>query len=133
MADSLLTPTTSPAPLSTIAMVESASSPASFNPASPEESTADLESSNLLNRPEAVVFILIATLLVLWDTYLELLDEVGSASLSARQLARRLGTTQKMIRSRKRLDDFSEWTKTLDPEGIAWAYTPGGVYTPQPE
>jgi hypothetical protein len=114
-------------------MVESASSPASFNSTSPKPESADLESSSLLNRPEAVVFILIATLLVLWDTYLELLDEVGSASLSARQLARRLGTTQKVIRSRKRLDGFSEWTKTLDPEGIAWAYTPGGIYTPQQE
>jgi hypothetical protein len=111
-------------------MVESASSAPPFNPPSPDPESTDLDSSSLLNRPEAVIFVLIAALLVLWDTYLELLDEVGSASLSARQLARRLGTTQKVIRSRKRLDDFSEWTKTLDPEGIAWAYTPGGVYTP---
>lgn len=102
----------------------------SSNPASVPASS-DLDSSQLLNRPEAVVFILIATLLILWDTYIELMDEVGSASLSAQQLARRLGTTQKVIRSRKRLSDFSEWTKTLDPEGIAWVYNPGGVYTPQ--
>jgi hypothetical protein len=115
-------------------MVESAPSPVSFNSASTErESTSDLDSSNLLNRPEAVIFILIATLLVLWDTYLELLDEVGSASLSARQLARRLGTTQKVIRSRKRQNDFTEWTKSLDPEGIAWEYAPGGIYTPHQE
>lgn len=123
-------------------MVESApSAPASLGLESSSLESSSLESSNLessspgssslLNRPEAVVFILIAMLIVLWDTYLELVDEVGSTSLSARQLSRRLGTTQKLIRSYKRQPNFSEWTQQLDPEGIAWVYSPGGVYTPK--
>lgn len=85
--------------------------------------------SDFLKRPEAVAFILIAALFVLWDTYLSLLDE-GSVSLSSRQLAQRLGTSSKIIRRRKRQPDFSEWTRKLDPDGIAWVYCSSGVYTP---
>jgi len=87
-------------------------------------------SSSLLKRPEAVVLILIAALFVMWDTYLSLLDEVGSTALSSRQLAQRLGTTTKILRRRKRQPNFSEWTQQLDPDGIAWQYA-NGVYTPQ--
>lgn len=95
-----------------------------------ESSVESPGASNLLNRPESVIFVLIATLFVLWETYLSLLDESGSASLSSRQLAQRLGTTQKMIRRRKSQPEFSEWTQQLDPEGIAWGYRTGGVYEP---
>lgn len=86
-----------------------------------------------MKRPEAVFFILIAALFVFWDAYLSLLDEIDAASLSSRQLARRLGTSQKSIRRRKRQPDFSTWTQQLDPEGIAWVYCPGGVYAPKVE
>lgn len=89
------------------------------------------EKANLLNRPEAVIFIVVAALFVLWDTYLSLLDEVGATSLSSRQLAQRLGTTQKTIRRRKRQPGFSEWTQQLDPDGIAWVYCAGGIYEPK--
>ena len=89
------------------------------------------ETPNLLNRPEAVVLILLAAILTFWDTYLALLDESGP-SLSSRQLADRLGTTAKVIRRRKRQPGFSEWTQAHDPEGIAWIYRNGGIYAPMP-
>jgi hypothetical protein len=88
-------------------------------------------SSTLLNRPEAVIFVIIAALFVLWDTYLDLLDEAGTKTLSSRQLAQRLGTTAKILRLRKRQPSFSDWTSRLDPEGIAWVYCAGGSYTPK--
>lgn len=88
------------------------------------------ETSTLLKRPEAVIFILVATLFVIWDTYLSLLDEVDSTSLSSRQLAQRLGTTPKILRLRKRQPNFSAWTQQLDPDGLAWEYA-GGAYVPK--
>ncbi len=91
---------------------------------------ANLDSSDLLKRPEAVVLLLFAALFVMWDTYLDLLDEAGSTTLSSRQLAQRLGTTAKILRLRKRQPDFSEWTRRLDPDGIAWSYQ-GGIYAPR--
>ncbi|MFM7424429.1 MAG: hypothetical protein ACKO7W_05445 [Elainella sp.] len=91
---------------------------------------ANLDSSDLLKRPEAVVLLIFAALFVLWDTYLDLLDEAGSTTLSSRQLAQRLGTTAKILRLRKRQPDFSEWTRRLDPDGIAWIYQ-GGIYAPR--
>ncbi|MBW4464816.1 MAG: hypothetical protein KME07_05165 [Pegethrix bostrychoides GSE-TBD4-15B] len=87
--------------------------------------------SELLKRPEAVIFIFLAALFVLWDTYLDLLDEVGSTTLSTRQLAQRLGTTAKILRLRKRQPNFSDWTSSLDPDGISWVYSSGGLYTPK--
>jgi hypothetical protein len=89
------------------------------------------ETPDVLKRPEAVILILIAALFVFWDTYLSLLDEVSAASLSTRQLAQRLGTSQKVIRRRKRQADFGEWTQQLDPDGIAWMYCSGGAYAPK--
>jgi hypothetical protein len=89
------------------------------------------ESPDLLKRPEAVIFLLIAALFVFWDAYLSLLDEANSTSLSSRQLAQRLGTTQKTIRRRKSQPDFSAWTQQLDPDGVAWTYCTGGMYAPR--
>lgn len=91
---------------------------------------ANPDPSDLLKRPEAVVLLIFAALFVLWDTYLDLLDEAGSTTLSSRQLAQRLGTTAKILRLRKRQPDFSEWTSRLDPDGIAWIYQ-GGIYAPR--
>lgn len=91
-----------------------------------------LPNSDLLKRPEAVVLILFSVLLILWDTYLALLDEEeGSMALSSRQLAERLGTTAKVLRRRKSQPAFSEWTQQLDPDGIAWVYSTGGTYIPR--
>jgi hypothetical protein len=87
--------------------------------------------TDLLKRPEAVIFILLAALFVLWDTYMDLLDEAGSTTLSTRQLAQRLGTTAKILRLRKRQPNFSDWTRSLDPDGVAWIYSSGGLYAPK--
>ena len=87
--------------------------------------------TDLLKRPEAVIFILLAALFVLWDTYMDLLDEAGSTTLSTRQLAQRLGTTAKILRLRKRQPNFSDWTRSLDPDGVAWVYSSGGLYAPK--
>lgn len=87
--------------------------------------------ADLLKRPEAVFFLVLAALFVLWDTYLDLLDEAGSTTLSTRQLAQRLGTTAKILRLRKRQPNFSDWTRSLDPDGIAWVYSSAGLYAPK--
>jgi hypothetical protein len=90
-----------------------------------------LPHSDLLKRPEAVVLVLLSALLILWDTYLALLDEAeGSMALSSRQLAERLGTTTRILRRCKSQPAFSEWTRQLDPDGIAWVYSAGGTYIP---
>lgn len=86
--------------------------------------------ANLLKRPEAVIFVVFAVLFAFWNTYLSLLDEVGSTSLSSRQLAQRLSIPQRVLRRRKRQPGFAEWTRRLDPDGIAWAYQTGGLYVP---
>ncbi|NJR38916.1 MAG: hypothetical protein HC781_08860 [Leptolyngbyaceae cyanobacterium CSU_1_4] len=90
------------------------------------------ESSDYLKRPEAIVVIFITTLLVFWETYLSLLSELAPEnSLSSRQLSQRLGVSKSTVRKRKRLAGFSEWSKSLDPEGMAWTYQGGGLYCPK--
>ena len=89
------------------------------------------EPPDYLKRPEAIVFIFLTTLFVFWDTYLSLLDELAPEnSLSCRQLSQRLGISKSTVRKRKRQAGFSEWSKSLDPEGIAWRYQSGGLYCP---
>lgn len=87
------------------------------------------EIPELLRGHEAIVLILMTTLSVVWETYLSLLDELApETSLSCRQLSQRLGVTKDTVRQRKRQADFSEWSKSLDPEGITWTYQGGGLY-----
>lgn len=91
------------------------------------------ETPDILKRPEAIILILFASLLIFWDAYTSLLEEddiFPTATLSTSQLARRLQTSRTIIRRRKRLADFSNWTQTLDPDGIAWTYRKG-VYIPR--
>lgn len=89
------------------------------------------EAPDYLKRPEAIVFIFLSTLYVVWDVYLSLLDEFApETSLSCRQLSQRLGVSKSTVRKRKRQAGFSEWSKSLDPEGIAWRYQSGGLYCP---
>lgn len=91
------------------------------------------EIPDYLKRPEAIVFIFLTTLFVFWETYLSLLEEFApEASLSCRQLSQRLGVSKSTVRKRKRQAGFSEWSKSLDPEGIAWVYQSGGLYCPAP-
>lgn len=47
-----------------------------------------------------------------------------SSSLIQSDLAKRLDVHSSTIYKRRDDADFSEWTKTRDPEGIAWAYDP---------
>ena len=91
------------------------------------------ETPDILKRPEAIVLILFAALFIFWDAYTSWLEEddvVPTAALSTSQLARRLQTSNTTIRNRKRLSNFSKWTETLDPDGIAWIYRKG-VYIPR--
>jgi hypothetical protein len=89
------------------------------------------EVPDYLKRPEAVVFVAFATLIIFWEAYLALLDELApETSLSCRQLAERLKVSKRMVRQRKRQEGFSEWSQSLDPEGIAWVYQSGGLYAP---
>lgn len=89
------------------------------------------ETPDYLKRPEAIVFIFLTTLFVFWETYLSLLDELAPEnSLSCRQLSQRLGVSKSTVRKRKRQAGFSEWSKSLDPESIAWRYQSGGLYCP---
>ncbi len=89
------------------------------------------EIPDYLKRPEAIVFIFLTTVLVFWEAYLSLLDELAPpTSLSCRQLSQRLGVSKSTLRKRKRQAGFGEWSKSLDPEGIAWSYQSGGLYCP---
>jgi hypothetical protein len=85
---------------------------------------------DFLKRPDAVALILCALILTLWDTYLAILNDVDSLdSLSASQLARRLGVETRQVRTNKRHAYFGEWTQSLDPNGIGWKYQQG-MYVP---
>ena len=100
-----------------------------MNLALPETPT---EQPDLLKRPESVLFLLFISLFLFWDAYLELLEDPfpSTTVLSASQLSRRLQVSKKVIRRKKRELGFGEWTRTIDPEGIAWTYHKGS-YLPQ--
>jgi hypothetical protein len=99
----------------------------------PETALAETsEIPDFLKRPESIVFILFTTVFVFWEAYLSLLDELApETSLSCRQLSERLGVSKTTVRKRKRQPGFGEWSKSLDPDGIAWVYETGGLYRPQ--
>jgi hypothetical protein len=101
--------------------------------ARPETALAETsEIPEFLKRPESVVFIFFTTVFVFWEAYLSLLNELAPAtSLSCRQLADRLKVSKSTVRKRKRQPGFSDWSKSLDPDGIAWVYETGGLYRPQ--
>lgn len=106
--------------------------PGLIDPFSASETTllplGDSEASKVLKRPEAVICIICVTLVIFWDTYTSLLEEgeiSARTALSTSQLARRLQTSKRVIRRRKRLPDFKEWSRSLDPNGIAWEYHQG--------
>ncbi|HEY9628912.1 MAG TPA: hypothetical protein V6C84_16545 [Coleofasciculaceae cyanobacterium] len=117
-----------------------AASPAEPPAETPVKSQMDSSAAipELLKRPEAVIVLICFSLILFWDTYLALLEQVESQDaprlqakrLSNGELARRLNTSRRVVREMKRRDMFSEWTRRLDPEGIAWAYR-RGVYVPE--
>jgi hypothetical protein len=103
---------------------------------SPENETLhEDDAPDLLKRPESVIFLFFISLLLFWDAYLSLLEEMERNPMQAHstsQLSRRLKTAKGTIRRRKYSPDFSEWTQHLDPDGIAWVYQ-RGLYVPQLE
>lgn len=58
--------------------------------------------------------------------HLEAADEAqsDSSSLIQSELAKRLDVHSSTIYKRRDDADFSQWTKSRDPEGIAWTYDP---------
>lgn len=90
------------------------------------------EAPDMLKRPEAVILIIFASIVFFWDTYLSLLEQLDEGSetrLSTSQLAKRLNTTPTILRHKKRLPDFGDWSRQRDPDGIAWVYK-NGTYLP---
>ena len=80
---------------------------------------------NLLDRPEAVVLVIVAIMVAFWQLYLAILEDNTPDSLSGRSLAYRLGVDPSTISRRKDREDFHQWSQDLDPEGIAWDYIEG--------
>lgn len=79
-----------------------------------------------LDRPEIFALLAFALLVLLWEAYVSLMEEaIPETALSSQRLAQRLGISASSIKRRKKLADFSRWTQSLDPEGIAWAYQHG--------
>jgi hypothetical protein len=82
------------------------------------------------DRPDAVVLLIFVSIYLIWQMYLEFLEEAApDGSLNGRSLARRLEVSPSLISRRKERDDFSAWTQDLDPDGIPWAYV-DGVFVP---
>lgn len=79
--------------------------------------------STMLQRPEMVALIAFALILVLWDAYVQWLEEVDSTQpLTGTKLARRLGISASTLSRVKERTNFSQWSQELDPDGIAWSY-----------
>lgn len=114
------------AELATLSSPSHAMEPATASPSPSGEPLPDW-----LQRPEAVILIIFASLFLLWDFYLDLVGEIdGDRPLSAQELSRRLGVTSSTISRRKERFNFSEWSQDLDPDGVAWIYQ-DGLFLPQ--
>lgn len=82
------------------------------------------EVPEVLRRPEAVVILFWLVLVTFWEIYLDLAIG-GENALSASRLAKRLQVSPSTISRRKRQEDFTEWSRSLDPEGTGWFYENG--------
>jgi hypothetical protein len=89
------------------------------------------EAPDMLKRPESVILLIFASIVLFWDTYIALLEEADGSQmrLSTSQLAQRLNTTPTILRHKKRLSDFGDWSRHRDPDGVAWVYK-NGIYSP---
>jgi hypothetical protein len=79
-----------------------------------------------LKKPEAVVLVAFAFLVIIWQAYLDLSEAAGSEEfLSGKKLAERLGVSYSTVNRRKYQEDFGTWSRKLDPDSISWAYNKG--------
>lgn len=95
----------------------------------PSPSPSPSEAQDLLKRPETVVLVLLLSLLTFWMLYLDLTDE-PALSMTTGKLAQRLKVSRKILRRQKQGTDFSAWSRSRDPEGIAWQWQAGLGFTP---
>jgi len=77
--------------------------------ASQYSSVSDLDSSSESSQPESTS---------------ENLDRITHQSLIQAELAKRLALNSSTVGRRKSDPDFPEWSKSKDPESIAWKYVP---------
>jgi hypothetical protein len=84
-----------------------------------------------LQRPELVALLAFAVILVLWDAYIEWMGEIDATQpLTGVKLAKRLGVSPSTLSRVRYNANFSDWSRTLDPDGIAWSYEKK-LYVPQ--
>lgn len=91
----------------------------------------DISLQTLFKRPEMVALVAFALMLVLWDSYLEWVEDPDPHKpLSSGKLARRLGVKPKTLRRYQHRPNFTAWSQDLDPDGIAWVYE-GPLFVPR--
>ncbi|MFQ3618437.1 MAG: hypothetical protein SNJ57_17660 [Cyanobacteriota bacterium] len=110
-----------------------AASPAVSSTASSDEGNQSDEGSqsDLWQRPEAVIFVAYLIAVIIWQLYVDLTADAANqkSGWTATALARRLGTSRTTLSRRKYQEDFSAWTQSLDPDGLAWMYV-GPYFSP---
>jgi hypothetical protein len=104
--------------------------PEAIEPAETSIDPTPAEIPDMFKRPEAVAFIIFCSLVLFWDAYMTVLDQLPPAQLTSRQLAHRLKTTRSAVRTMRHQDHFSEWARDHDPDHIAWSYR-RGWYVPK--
>ncbi|MEM9449230.1 MAG: hypothetical protein AAGA75_11935 [Cyanobacteria bacterium P01_E01_bin.6] len=128
-ADQLPPPTDSPSMENTVSSMADTDSdePSLFD--EPSDESFDFQS--MMQRPEALVIVLFAIVLYIWQIYTSLATTAApEGSVSGHELANRLGVSHSTISRRKLQADFSSWSASQDPDGIAWAYS-DGTFVPQ--
>ncbi|GAB4147860.1 MAG: hypothetical protein Fur0046_26240 [Cyanobacteria bacterium J069] len=100
-------------------------------PAASDGSLAATQPIDLWQRPEAVIFVAYLIAVIVWQLYVDLTAASPNqqSGWTATALAKRLGTSRSTLSRRRYQEDFSAWTQSLDPDGIAWMYV-GPRFTP---
>jgi hypothetical protein len=86
-------------------------------------STAEIETVEPLPQPQPEDTELVDEQEDLWAEASEN-ENKASESLIQAELAKRLDVHSSTVGKRKSDSDFSEWSQSRDPEGIAWEYSP---------
>lgn len=91
---------------------------------------SEMTPAQAMQTPAAIALVAFTFVSALWQTYVTWVQRtLPSGALSSRKLARRLGVSPSTIQRYKHQADFSTWTQSLDPEGIAWVYEQG-IFVP---